>query len=456
MFLENNEDPNLSVADFYAGRSVFITGATGFLGMMCLEKLIYSCPQIHKIYVLIRTKKNQNPEQRLQTMIDSPVFTRIKKERPEDLSKIVPIPGDIAAPDLDIKAEDEAILINEVSVVFHAAATVKFNEPLSAALNVNLEGTRRVFTLSQRMKCIKVFVHISTMYTNTDKTVVEEIVYPPPKDLGEVYKFARNYGDDAEKVSKMIEGRPNTYTFTKALTETMISEKRGDLPVVIVRPSIDRKHQCLLNAAGSDNWYGATSSLTVIAKGICRGVVGNRRNILDLIPVDYVSNLTLISAAKCNSKGQLTVLNSCSSHVNPITCGELVKLYTQQSVKERFYSLPFPGVILMTKYKWILRVISFNMKTVAFVVDLVLRIIGRKPKYVKLIKMSDYARDLVEYFTSHSWVFKCDEVRALYASLSLQDQKTFPCDPSHIVWNQYIPLYFNSVKKHLLDTQKRF
>ncbi|XP_037298319.1 putative fatty acyl-CoA reductase CG5065 [Manduca sexta] len=377
------------------------------------------------------------------------VFTRIKKERPEDLSKIVPIPGDIAAPDLDIKAEDEAILINErreektEGNLGPDVSPCVFCPMMIGGDTILISSTRFWFTFP-------------TMYTNTDKTVVEEIVYPPPKDLGEVYKFARNYGDDAEKVSKMIEGRPNTYTFTKALTETMISEKRGDLPVVIVRPSIVTPSIKEPFPGWLDNWYGATSSLTVIAKGICRGVVGNRRNILDLIPVDYVSNLTLISAAKCNSKGQLTVLNSCTSHVNPITCGELVKLYTQQSVKERFYSLPFPGVILMTKYKWILRVISFNMKTVAFVVDLVLRIIGRKPKYVKLIKMSDYARDLVEYFTSHSWVFKCDEVRALYASLSLQDQKTFPCDPSHIVWNQYIPLYFNSVKKHLLDTQKRF
>ena len=36
----------------------------------------------------------------------------------------------------------------------------------------------------------------------------------------------------------MIDQRPNTYTFTKAITEQLVREERGDLPVSIVRPSI--------------------------------------------------------------------------------------------------------------------------------------------------------------------------------------------------------------------------
>ena len=36
----------------------------------------------------------------------------------------------------------------------------------------------------------------------------------------------------------IIGERPNTYSFTKAITEQMIKEDRGDLPISIVRPSI--------------------------------------------------------------------------------------------------------------------------------------------------------------------------------------------------------------------------
>lgn len=40
----------------------------------------------------------------------------------------------------------------------------------------------------------------------------------------------------------LIGKRPNTYTFTKALTEQMLLEEAGNLPVAIVRPSIG-KHE---------------------------------------------------------------------------------------------------------------------------------------------------------------------------------------------------------------------
>lgn len=37
---------------------------------------------------------------------------------------------------------------------------------------------------------------------------------------------------------KMIGDRPNTYTFTKALAEYVISQEAKDLPLAIIRPSI--------------------------------------------------------------------------------------------------------------------------------------------------------------------------------------------------------------------------
>jgi alcohol-forming fatty acyl-CoA reductase len=46
------------ICEFYCGKNVFITGATGFCGKVLVEKLLRVCESIGKIYILVRKKKN--------------------------------------------------------------------------------------------------------------------------------------------------------------------------------------------------------------------------------------------------------------------------------------------------------------------------------------------------------------------------------------------------------------
>ena len=69
-------------------------------------------------------------------------------------------------PALGISKEDEDTLINEVSVVFHSAATVRFDEELAKAVQMNLEGTRLIVELSRRMINLTAIVHVSTAYSH--------------------------------------------------------------------------------------------------------------------------------------------------------------------------------------------------------------------------------------------------------------------------------------------------
>lgn len=62
-----------SVPEFYADRGIFITGATGFLGKVLLEKLLRSCPDIKGLYLLIRPKKGKEIQERLEEIFDSKV-----------------------------------------------------------------------------------------------------------------------------------------------------------------------------------------------------------------------------------------------------------------------------------------------------------------------------------------------------------------------------------------------
>lgn len=61
------------IKEFYSGCDVFITGGTGFMGKVLIEKLARSCPDIGNIYVLVRNRKDKDIHTRIKDMLDLPV-----------------------------------------------------------------------------------------------------------------------------------------------------------------------------------------------------------------------------------------------------------------------------------------------------------------------------------------------------------------------------------------------
>jgi len=79
---------------------------------------------------LLRSKKETSSAQRLASVLESPPFTFISDKVNIDKKKIVALDGDITKPKLGLSLTEQQLIIDNVSVVFHCAACVKFNAPL--------------------------------------------------------------------------------------------------------------------------------------------------------------------------------------------------------------------------------------------------------------------------------------------------------------------------------------
>lgn len=123
---------------------------------MLIEKLLRSCPDLNKIYILIRPKKGVSIQDRLSQLFNIPLFDLIRQQNPTAFDKVVPIFGDIMADELGISVEDQNILCQDVSVVIHSAATIRFDEELKVAFEMNVKGTQKVVNLSKKMAKIEV------------------------------------------------------------------------------------------------------------------------------------------------------------------------------------------------------------------------------------------------------------------------------------------------------------
>ncbi|XP_049768063.1 putative fatty acyl-CoA reductase CG5065 [Schistocerca cancellata] len=228
------------VADFYDGASILLTGATGFIGTLILEKLLRSCPGVSTVYVLIRDKKGVPLQERLRSHLEKLIFSSARQACPDYLRKVVPIAGDCTQPGLGISPADATLLTSKVSVVFHVAAAVRFDADLRTATLTNVASTCEVIALVKRMINLKAFVYMSTAYSNAPRDEIDEEFYPPALNAEELLKLLNIMGDEqlAQLLPLILGDWPNTYTFTKAVAEDVIRTHAAGLPASVIRPSI--------------------------------------------------------------------------------------------------------------------------------------------------------------------------------------------------------------------------
>ncbi|KAB7507713.1 putative fatty acyl-CoA reductase [Armadillidium nasatum] len=265
-----------AISKWFLGKSVFITGGTGFMGKVLIEKLLRTC-SVRRIYVLVRPKRGVDAKQRIEDIFNYKLFDRIKATQPEVIQKVVAIKGDVTMEGLGISDEDEARLAEEVSVVFHAAATINFQEPMRVAVNLNILGTKRVVSLAKKMTNLKAFVHVSTAYGNCHLPNIDEKLYAPPMESSKLIQLTEWLDDDMLEslTNKLIHPRPNTYTYTKALAEQVLITDGANLPIVIIRPTIVCGAWREPIPGWVDNMFAFTGLLVGMGKGFLRSLYIN-------------------------------------------------------------------------------------------------------------------------------------------------------------------------------------
>lgn len=130
--------------------SVFLTGATGYVGKHLLRYLLTLTNR--QIVICIRDKGKLARERFQEEIVEHGLFVNL------DVSRITLVEKDIAK----IESADIASCID----VVHCAANVKFNSPLDVLMEENVNVLKRLYSLCEE----KHFYHISTCYVHPTST----------------------------------------------------------------------------------------------------------------------------------------------------------------------------------------------------------------------------------------------------------------------------------------------
>ncbi|XP_022253139.1 putative fatty acyl-CoA reductase CG5065 isoform X2 [Limulus polyphemus] len=453
-FLVTSEQTS-PITDFYRGRSLFITGGSGFVGKVLVEKFLRSCPDIETIFILIRHKKGNNPAQRLEAILNSKLFESVHETSPELLRKIVAIDGDMTLPGLGVSPSDLDTLKEKVSVVFHCAAAVRFQEPLKISVDMNVLGTKKVIELCKKMPHLKALVHVSTAYCNCNREVIEEKIYPSPLEvqkLVNITSFLEEFKLLEKLTPRLLNGWPNTYTFTKAAAENLFQEESVDFPVAIVRPSIVIATWKETLPGWTETFNGPNGLNAAAATGLLQTMLCDSTKIADLIPVDVVVNLMIAVGWRTatHRTSTIKVYHCTSGQDKKLTWGQLITLmFPYALVYPTSHVIRHPQLKFTTNRLWNAICKLYQHYIPAYLYDLFLRLQGEKPKLVGLYTRLHRAINTLEFFSLREWTFLNENTKRLSLELSGRDIETFSFDISDLEWSTYFENYAKGVRTFL-------
>lgn len=328
------------------GRTIFLTGVTGFLGKVVLEELIrrrYEL-KIEKVTVLIRPSKSLTHEAITKgshfssRFHDEVVISKCFAQLAPGWTRYVePVYGDLGQAQCGLDTATYEKISRETTHIVHCAACVQFDLSLSSSLDINLQGTLNILQLARTCSSLERFVYTSTAYVTPHgkhDQIREELASLGPWQDAQELLDALHSGSVTERQLLQQTGHPNTYTLSKCITEYFVLHNRGKIPITIVRPSI-------ITAAlerPSPGWSDSASAVVGVVLGVQDGGVsalgGNPTAFIDLVPVDFVADFIIDEVFATQAPSATVPIVHCVSGLRTITpkiFSSVGAIYFQQS-----------------------------------------------------------------------------------------------------------------------------
>ncbi len=370
------------------GKRIGITGATGFLGTALVERLIRAVPGCEVVVVVRAGKRTPAPERVRREILRNDCFDRLRQQWSTGFDaemdrRLKTVAGDVSNDGLGLNDEDRA-LFRSCDIVVHSAASVSFDSPLDAAVEVNLLGGSRVAKVLGDDRApgdpVPHLVAVSTAYvagTRRGESPEALLADTPfaidvdwkaevaaarqarsdaeaesrrPERLKEFAKAARSelgaagaplLADKLEKLrvewvrQRMVQagksrahslGWPDAYAYTKALGERALMANRGEVPVSIVRPSIIESALAEPKPGWIRGFRMAEPVIISYGRGLLKQFPGIPEGVVDVIPVDMVVATIIAVAARGPLETGPDVVQVASGQRNPLRYRRLVKL----------------------------------------------------------------------------------------------------------------------------------
>ena len=461
-----------------ANKSILLTGATGFLGKVVLEKLLRSVSGLDKIYLVIRGNSNfETAEARFYGEIaSSSIFQRLKQDENIDFYRLCEeklrfVTAELTLANLGLPHENFQWLSNNIDLVINSAASVDFREPIDSALRINATSLHNLISLTKSRKIP--FVQVSTCYVNgfNQGIMREELRHPTgisldlcPGDYYEVEPLIEIINQQIANVHKqqlneketeaaMVKlgvqiskqcGWNDSYTLTKWMGEQLLHKHLQGQSLTILRPSIIESTLKGPVPGWIEGVKVADAIILAYAKQKISFFPGDRNGIIDIIPADLVANSIILSAAEAVLKPKAHRIYQCaSSQNNPVKIKEIIQ-HVQSEALERhhlyeklFPKKPTKPFVMIPNYAF--NGLIFSSYFAVKAKNILAASMGL-PKASKLERNLETAIKLstiFSFYTQPQYTFCSQKLNGMASKMGDATLNEFPVDAKQIQWNSY-------------------